>query len=509
MKLVNFILSLFAVLTKPISYGEAGDNVHEVETNDENNGMNFENLSRTWGVNYIPEGKIEPTPSKDGKTPDEEEIQRRQLDKLKNEKGINNGTGTNGTGTNGTGTEKKPEGSEGTTGSQEESKKEISVDFEITKEKAAELTKDYDDDDIIIIDGNKTTKAEYLKSFDKPAAGNEDNTGTEKGNETIEVGNKKLTTEEYNELIEKASKHYGWTTDYVEKADENTLKQSLKDYMNFKDGSRNINEKNQDLSKLKRELERKALEIDNSFTSLEEEKKNLELRKDELKKILDKDPDTITDDTQRTKLISQQATAEDKIEEIDNALKDNEEKKKTLDTESSKNWYKQTWIEQQSTIPVFVQDKPCWAIIDETNQKLKEGKTKDPNFRLSEEDIKNHQIANASWKFINEYAKYLIDTNLDITAKEYFDMNSRRYLSMLPDGVTAQPGKTNTGGSDKKNEKSLIIQIVKKQNGSLGGVNGNTNGGVSKKLEGEVDIHENRDELIRKTMKVNSDAFNV
>lgn len=481
MKLVKFIFSLIATIVNPVTWGEPNEKVYDT-MEDADVGINGEALAKAWGTQYDPNGRTPKTPEKDesGKTIT---VARSDDNYGKNKQETKS-------------TEQAPEKDKPAAEKALDTVKEIQADENFTKDKAIETLKDFEDDDIVIIDGNKTTKAEYLKTFESPASPQED--------ETITLGTKELTPDEYAKVIEEAAKKFGWDENYVKNADENVLKQTLTDFLNLRDGSLSLNDRNQQVAKERRAVEAKALELNELYDRLEDEKKKLEDLKKKKQEILEADENAIVDDNERTKLISRKAAAEEKIAEIEEQLTENANKLKQVDINQSKNWFKTTHLEVLEGIPEFALDKPCWSVIDEMKKVENERE-------LTDAEIQQLDIALAEWDFLNHYAKYLVDNpDSKRTVKTHFAINRSAFASRLPK-APAQSVKAGDKGSNKAGDlRQNVIKIITKQKQAVNGGGGSSSmGGKYDTPKEEGDFERDREKMIRKTHGVDGSQFHV
>jgi len=181
---------------------------------------------------------------------------------------------------------------------------------DLTKEKAIELLKDYADDDKVEVAGETFTKAEFLKKFDeKPAADDKDKDKDKP--KTYTVGGKELGEAEYAELLTKATAHYGWDAEYVKSKREQDLVKDLETFQKKEEvdkGSKEVNERNQEIAKIRRVLDTEATKLQKRYgenekllDDLAKEKTAKEKAMVKLDEVINVKTDDIEDDDERKK----------------------------------------------------------------------------------------------------------------------------------------------------------------------------------------------------------------
>lgn len=486
MKFLKFIISIISTVMTPLAWGEPNEKVYDEMPADD--GFKGDKLAETWGTIYNPNGRTPQTPEKDdtGKpitiARSDDNYGKKDEKEVKPENGETKSK-----------TEEQPSSSQQNL----DKVKEIQADESFNKDKAVEALKDYADDDVVIIDGRTTTKKQYLETFESAASPNTDD-------KTIELGTKKLTEEEYLQLIAEAAKKFGWDENYAKNADEKVLKQTLTDYLNIKEGSLSLNDRNQQVAKQRRELEQKALELDELYTDIENEQKRLEDLKKAKQAILEQDELSIADDVERTKLISRKAAAEEKLKEIDEDLEKNNKRLKAVNDNHAQNWYKTTHLEVLENIPQLVLDKPCWQVIDEMKKMEKERE-------LTQAEIDKLTIAETEWDMLNDFAKYLVENpESKATIKTHFLKNRNKYLSRLPQAAAQSDNSQQQNDKNKDNAfRNKVISIVTKQKHATPGGNGSSSTPSKYDYREDGELERDRAAMIKKTTKVDPSAYNI
>jgi hypothetical protein len=371
----------------------------------------------------------------------------------------------------------------------------LEIAGEANKVNAAELLKDYKDNDVIEVTGPdgkpvKTTKAEYIAALPEPKP-------TEK-----KIGDKVYTDAEYSALTKKFLEKYKFTDDYLTKSDPVMLEQQLKVFADLSDGNKSLNERNQEFSQKVNDLKTKGEQIETIFKEASDAKKTIETQKRELEARIAKNEELIKVDTEAIDDFSQQ---QDAIINKKFAQKDNDTAKRDLDILNKR-------IEEQTGTLKTIENN---AVQNGFNLVCTQIEMEIPELRLGEHPVlilekydkglvteDEARKANIAIDFASMYFnKKIKDSSFNTPIGQYWKVMSYKF-GMSP---TAQPVKTEA--EEKPGDTLAKVKI--KQLNAIPPLNGGGSASNKSSSTDEPKLERGRQKLMDDIWKTGSGSYKI
>lgn len=323
---------------------------------------------------------------------------------------------------------------------------EVKADEELTLEKATELVKDYDDDEEIEINGEKLTKTEFLAKFEK----------ADEGDKTYTIGKDTLNQADYNALLADYKKKNDLTDEDIKDVPAKALAKQLEIHSKLENRSKSLNKESQEAANIKRDLARQADYVEGKLKEYEGNKKSLDEKEAELKKIIARKPEEeyedIYDEDERKEKIADlrmdQKLAKSKLEEVETQKKTTEKNIDALWKRVDDMAYESTFSEINAMIPELKLDEPAYKVLTSKSPK----------------DYTTGKVANTQMRLAKDYLTYIRNNpESEWTVVDYYKINEYLYNPGGPVVKATEKEKPGKTGADAK-KKRLLRLIVDQKN---------------------------------------------
>lgn len=410
MKAIKFFLQLLGFT--PSSYAQDEDPVYVKETH--NTGINFSKLGlgSTDGENFVTgEGKKDPPPTK-------------------------------------TAEELAAEAAAAAAAAQPPEVKEVEVTGELTKEQAIELTKDLgDEDEVEAPDGKKYTKKDFLATFETtPPPSTVDFT----------IGDKTYTETEYQGILSKFLEKNKLDPDYLDKTTPEMLKQQLRVFVNLEEGGKSLNERNQEFSRLKKDLMTKGEQVESIFKTAKETLEELVTEKAELAKKVKTDGEIEQLEFSEQSLAKMRnERTQDKLKDIEKQIIAKQEYIQGVKDAAVRNAYNLAFAVIQSEIPELQLDKHVLQIIRDEQ----EGIELDENKIIRAYAVYN--LANDVMREVNQRKE--LREPLEKFVIKYYNRNKYKYGNFASTAQPVTENKVNPPIDKNEAIKNYVLKIKQAQ----------------------------------------------